>query len=414
MAARSALLALGAGAVLGLGSGGAAPAAAQSQATATLVASGLSRPLFVAAPNGSPRLFVVERAGRIRIVQGGVTLPALFLDISARISAAGEGGLLGLAFAPDYGSSGLFYVYYTDLLSDSVVARYSVSASPDLADPDSEQILLFIDQPDGMSFLNHKGGTIAFGPDGFLWFATGDGGGANDPEERAQDPQSLLGKMLRIDVGPAFAPDSLPVDGELYRIPTDNPFVGSAARDEIWALGLRNPFRWSFDRETGDVWIGDVGQGAREEVDFEPAGDPGGRNYGWDVMEGTLCNGSDPAPAPPCNAPSLTLPVHASSPRCSSRRERRRSPPSARPTWRRSSRRTAGPTASSTPGSPSTGASRASCAGASPRTPSTRAARPRCRVSRTTGGASPDARPRPPSPGWATRRSRCTTTTTCS
>jgi hypothetical protein len=138
----------------------------------------------------------------------------------------------------------------------------------------------------------------------------GDGGGSNDPDEQAQNPDTLLGKMLRIDVGPVFAPGSLAVAGEAYRIPIDNPFVGAAPRDEIWAFGLRNPFRWSFDRLNGNVWIGDVGQGAREEVSFEPSGDPGGRNYGWDVMEGTRCNTADPASSPPCNDPSLTLPVY--------------------------------------------------------------------------------------------------------
>jgi hypothetical protein len=169
-------------------------------------------------------------------------------------------------------------------------------------------VLLVIDQPD--QFTNHRGGTIHFGGDGFLWFAAGDGGGSNDPDERAQNPNTLLGKMLRIDVGPLFAPDSLPVAGEAYRIPIDNPFVGLAPRDEIWAFGLRNPFRWSFDRLNGDVWIGDVGQGRLEEVSFEPSNDPGGRNYGWDVMEGTLCNSVDPASTPPCNDPSLSLPVY--------------------------------------------------------------------------------------------------------
>ena len=289
---------------------GANPAAAQGQATAVLVASGLAQPLFVAAPDGDPRLFVVERAGRIRIVKDGVTLATPFLDIRTRVGTLGEGGMLGLAFPADYASSGLFTVYYTDLNTDSVVARFSVTGNPDVADPNSEEELLFIDQPDGTGFLNHKGGTLHYGPDGFLWFATGDGGSGNDPFENAQNPQSLLGKMLRIDVGPAFAPGSLPVAGEAYRIPADNPFVASAPRDEIWALGLRNPYRWSFDRATGDVWIGDVGQNALEEVDFEPAGDPGGRNYGWDVMEGGNCNPNDPAPAPPCNDPSLSLPVH--------------------------------------------------------------------------------------------------------
>jgi len=284
----SALLALG------------AAQAASAQAQASLVTSGLSVPVYATAPDGDARIFAVERAGRIRIVKNGAPLATPFLDIDPQVSTTGEGGLLGLAFPPDYATSGLFYVYYTNTSTDSVVARFSVTANPDVADPNSGEIVLEIDQPAGQT--NHRGGTIHFGPDGFLWFATGDGGGSNDPEERAQNPQSLLGKMLRIDVDPAFAPG--------YGIPADNPFVGGAAREEIWALGFRNPYRWSFDRQTGDVWIGDVGQGAREEVDFEPANDPGGRNYGWDVMEGTSCLVTDPSPEPPCNDPSLTLPVY--------------------------------------------------------------------------------------------------------
>jgi len=302
-------LSLAAAALL-IGIGLASPVAAQGRANAVLVASGLTSPLYATAPAGDLRLFAVERAGRIRVVKNGSTLATSFLDISTRVTTSGEGGVLGLAFPPDYDESGLFYVYYTDLADDSVVSRFSVTANPDVADPNSEEIVLSIDQPDGSGFTNHKGGTIHFGPDGFLWFATGDGGGSDDPDERAQNPQSLLGKMLRIDPGPDFAPGSIAVADEIYRIPADNPFVSTAPRDEIWALGLRNPYRWSFDRMTGDIWIGDVGQGAREEVDFEAADAPGGRNYGWDVMEGKLCNPNDPAPAPPCNDPSLTLPIH--------------------------------------------------------------------------------------------------------
>jgi glucose/arabinose dehydrogenase len=172
-------------------------ARALGEARAELAASSLTYPLFVAAPDGDPRLFVVERAGRIRIAQGGTTLPTPFLDIQSQVTTAGEGGLLGLAFAPDYEQSGLFYVYYTNLADDSVVSRFSVSGDPNLANPSSQTVLLTIDQPAGLT--NHKGGTIAFGPDGFLWFATGDGGGSNDPNELAQNPQSLLGKMLRLD-----------------------------------------------------------------------------------------------------------------------------------------------------------------------------------------------------------------------
>jgi glucose/arabinose dehydrogenase len=286
--------------------GSAAPARGLGEARAELVVSGLTYPIFVAAPEGDPRLFVVERAGIILIFENGSLLPDPFLDIQGLVTTLGEGGLLGLAFAPDYAESGLFYVYYTNLADDTVIARYAVSADPDVADPGSGTPILIIDQPD--MFANHKGGTIAFGPDGFLWLATGDGGGGYDPNGNGQNPLTLLGKMLRLDVGA----DDFPADPlRNYAIPADNPFVSDpGTRDEIWALGLRNPFRWSFDRETGDLWIGDVGQTLREEVDFEPAGDPGGRNYGWDVMEGTLCNTTNPSPSPPCNDPSLTLPVH--------------------------------------------------------------------------------------------------------
>jgi hypothetical protein len=249
---------------------------------------------------------VVERAGLIRVVTiYGELLATPFLDLTEQISTEGEGGLLGMAFPADYATSGLFTVYYTDLASDSVVSRFQVSADHNVADPDTEELLLVIDQADGSTI--HRGRTIHFGKNGFLWFATGDGGSG----QNAQNPQSLLGKLLRLDVGPVFAPDSVPVAGESYRIPADNPFVGAAPRDEIWALGLRNPYRWSFDRLNGDLWIGDVGQELREELDFESAVDPGGRNYGWNPMEGTLCRLTNPPPEqPPCNSPSLTLPIY--------------------------------------------------------------------------------------------------------
>jgi hypothetical protein len=284
-----------------------------------LVVSGLIQPVFATSPPGDPRLFVVERPGRIRIVMNGAVLATPFLDIQSLVGQIGEGGFLGLAFPPDYATSGLFYVYYTTepdpeadppyVGNDSVVARFSVTANPNVADPASRLELLFIDQPD--TTHNHKAGTIAFGPDGFLWFATGDGGGGGDPNELAQNGLSLLGKMLRLDVGPTFAPGSIVVPDEEYRIPADNPFLADpGTRDEIWARGFRNPYRWSFDRETGDVWVGDVGQATWEEVNFEAAGDPGGRNYGWDIMENTKCL-TDPFPTPPCNDPSLLLPLHA-------------------------------------------------------------------------------------------------------
>jgi glucose/arabinose dehydrogenase len=187
-----------------------------------------------------------------------------------------------------------------------VLSRFSVGASPDVADP-AETVILTVAQPSA----NHNGGTVAFGPDGFLYLGLGDGGGSGSGA-RAQDPQQLLGKMLRLDVGVPFAPGSTPVPGTPYAIPADNPFAatGDGVRDEIASLGLRNPFRFSFDRNRGDLWIGDVGQTQREEVDFAPAGPPGGRNFGWSVMEGSLCLSNFPPPAPPCNDPSLSLPLY--------------------------------------------------------------------------------------------------------
>lgn len=277
------------------------------------IASGLSQPNFVTAPPGDARLFVLERAGVIRIIEAGNLLPTPFLDIHSLVSTTDSFGLFGLAFAPDYATSGLFYVYYTRPDRVSVVARYRVSTDPDIASVPGE---IVIEIP--RTATDHSGGTIAFSPsDGFLYIAPGDGGGGPyDPSNNAQNPQQLLGKMLRIDVSGGL--------GTTYSVPPTNPFVADAGtRHEIWAFGLRNPFRWSFDRSTGDLWIADVGQETKEEVDREPAGDPGGRNYGWDSMEGTTCVplGAVSPQAPPCNDPSLTLPLfeygHDSNPACS-------------------------------------------------------------------------------------------------
>ncbi len=245
-----------------------------------LVASGLARPVDLTAPPGDrSRLFVVEKTGYIRIVTvaSGVytLLPTPFLDIDALVGSGGnEQGLLGLAFHPNYASNGFFYVNYTNNSGDTIVARYSVSAgNPNAADPASSQQVLFVDQP----YSNHNGGQLQFGPDGYLYIGLGDGGSGGDPQDRAQNPGLLLGKMLRIDV------DS----GAPYAIPPSNPFVNvSNTLDEIWALGLRNPWRFSFDRLTGDMWIGDVGQSDWEEINREPGGDPGGRNWGWRCKEG--------------------------------------------------------------------------------------------------------------------------------
>ncbi|HEX2485179.1 MAG TPA: PQQ-dependent sugar dehydrogenase [Myxococcota bacterium] len=269
------------------------------------VASGLSSPIYAASPPGDPRLFIVERGGVIRILEGGAILPTAFLDIHERVDTGGEGGLLSIAFAPDYATSRAFYVYYTtdgNPMTSRISRFRANAANPNVADddPTQEKILLSVNQPE----TNHKGGTVAFGPDGMLYMGFGDGGGQFDPGERAQDPTTLLGKMIRLDVAFAQFTDD-------YAIPDDNPFVGpDGIDDEIWAIGFRNPFRFSFDRETGDLYVGDVGQNTTEEIDFEPAGLPGGRNYGWDVMEGTNCVEAPDPGEPPCNDPSLVLPVH--------------------------------------------------------------------------------------------------------
>jgi glucose/arabinose dehydrogenase len=236
--------------------------------------SGFEQPvLLTGAGDGTSRLFVVELTGRIRIIRAGAVLSEPFLDLSRVVSTGGERGLFSVAFPPDYATRGVFYVDYTNAAGDSIIARYRVSSDPDRADPGSAEVLLTVEQP----YANHNGGQLAFGPDGYLYVGFGDGGGAGDPEANAQNPRSMLGKMLRIDVAGAGA----------YRIPPDNPFVTSADhRSEIWAMGLRNPWRFSFDRSSGDLYIADVGQNAWEEIDVEPAGS-GGHNYGWDLFEGT-------------------------------------------------------------------------------------------------------------------------------
>ena len=257
------------------------------------IATGLARPVAVTnAGDGSGRLFITLQGGQIVIYDGIEVLPTPFLDVSSLVTTGGERGLLSVAFHPNYAVNGYFYVDYTNLAGNTVIARYSVSGNPDVANPASSVILLTIPQP----YLNHNGGQLQFGPDGYLYIGMGDGGGPSDPLNNAQNLNSLLGKILRIDVDGGFP----------YAIPTDNPFAGDpAARDEIWALGLRNPWRFSFDRLNGDLFIADVGQANWEELDFQPAGSPGGQNYGWKLMEGSHCY----IPATGCNDGSLTLPV---------------------------------------------------------------------------------------------------------
>ncbi len=252
----------------------------------------LERPVHIThAGDGSGRLFVVEKRGRIVALRDGVASPTSFLDISSLVGSSGsEQGLLGLAFHPRYRENGRFFVNYTDRAGDTVIASYQVSADPEVADPTSGRVLLSVDQP----AANHNGGLVLFGPDGYLWIGLGDGGGAGDRFGNGQNRQTLLGKMLRIDVD----------HGDPYGIPPDNPFAGSAdTRPEIWALGLRNPWRYAFDRQTGDLYIADVGQNAWEEVDVQRAGSPGGENYGWPLMEGKHCYRSS------CDSSTYVAPV---------------------------------------------------------------------------------------------------------
>ena len=257
--------------------------------TLELVASGLDGPVYVTAPAGDDRIFIVEKEGRIRILEDGVLDPAPFLDISGKVVNNGERGLLSMAFHPDYASNGRFFVYYSTGDRINVVSEFEVSANPDVADP-NESVILSVSQ----QFFNHNGGHILFGPDGYLYVGKGDGGSGNDPDQLARDPDSLLGKLLRIDV-----------DGnDPYESPPDNPYVGEPGRDEIWAIGLRNPWRFWFDG--GLLYIGDVGQGSREEVNVVDDG-LAGVDYGWSRFEGTVCNPNDDDPS--CSTTGLTFPV---------------------------------------------------------------------------------------------------------
>lgn len=248
----------------------------------TVVATALTQPVYLTAPTGDSRLFVLEKGGLVKVIANGQTQATPFLDLSAKVSTDGERGLLGLAFDPDYANNGRFYVNYVDKTTlNTVVERYTVSnpGSSNVANASSAQNILSIPQE---PYNNHKAGWIAFRPgdNKNLYIATGDGGDANDPNGNGQNTNSLLGKLLRVDVSGT---------GTGYSVPTDNPFVNQVnTRPEIWSVGLRNPWRNSFDRATGDLWIADVGQGAREEINLELAGDPGGHNYGWRLREGTI------------------------------------------------------------------------------------------------------------------------------
>ena len=291
--------ALGVTAALGL-SQFATEVAAQDVAVfaLSLVAEGFDRPVFLADPNDeSGRFFVVEQTGKIRILRNGELLPDPWLDLSGNVSGSSEQGLLGLALHPNFASNGIFFVHYTDLDGNTVVARYEQqSDKPDQVDMDSVFTVLTAEQP----APNHNGGMIVFGPDGYLYIGLGDGGNQGDPSGNGQNLGVLLGKILRLDV------DTEPGEGG-YIVPPDNPFVSDPdARGEIWATGLRNPWRFSFDRETNDLWIGDVGQNAFEEINREPAG-TGGLNYGWSLAEGPVCYND-----PDCESNELlTWPVFA-------------------------------------------------------------------------------------------------------
>ncbi len=312
----SLLVALALLAAWSLGTSGSEPVLAQDdwpQITLAPVAGGLERPVYVThAGDGSERLFALEQAGRIRVLQDGELLATPLLDISGRVRSPGssggnEEGLLGLAFPPDYANKRYFYVYYTNRDGNNQVSRFCLwPRRSDAADPTREKVILQLQHPRNS---NHNGGQLAFGSDGYLYIGVGDGGGGGDPLVNAQNLGSPLGKILRIDVESAARPrpdrspcSESPRSARTYLVPSDNPFVDTAgARPEVWAYGLRNPWRFSFDAVTSDLTIGDVGQNAIEEIDFQPAASQGGENYGWNVLEGTECYKPASGCVPPDN-----------------------------------------------------------------------------------------------------------------
>jgi len=257
------------------------------------LATGMSHPLYVTTPPGDrSRLFVVERTGTIRIVKNGVLQPTPFLDITAEVSTGAEQGILGMAFPPDYATSHFFVVYYVNPSIQTVLSRFHVASATSDTALTGEDTLLTIQQPGG----DHNGGMLAFGQDHYVYLSVGDGGCCGDPSGHGQDRTELLGSMLRLDVGPTGP----------YQIPATNPWASDPTyRHELWNYGLRNPFRFSFDRQTGDLYIGDVGDNTREEIDVVSANSVGGENFGWKIMEGKECFGGGTA----CNMQGLTLPV---------------------------------------------------------------------------------------------------------
>jgi glucose/arabinose dehydrogenase len=274
----------------------AAPSEPTGSVQLELVTEGLESPVdVVAADDGTDRIFVVEQDGRIRVVRDGALVEAPFLDITGRLTSGGERGLLGLALHPDFPNDPRLFVDYTDLEGDTVISSFELSLDADSADPESERVLMHIDQP----FPNHNGGAVVFGPDGMLYIGMGDGGSGGDPQGNGQRLDTHLGKILRIDVDVPAGQDPA------YAVPPDNPLVGTAgAFPEIWLTGLRNPWRIRFDPPTGDLWIGDVGQGAWEEIDVVRSGQKG-LNLGWNAMEGFACY----KPATDCDQSGLTLPL---------------------------------------------------------------------------------------------------------
>jgi glucose/arabinose dehydrogenase len=264
-----------------------------------LLASGLSKPVFAtSARDGTGRIFIVEQTGKIKILKNGVVRSTPFLNLTSQVSRGGEQGLLGLAFHPNFKTNRKLYVNFTNLNGNTVIREYRASATnPNVVATSTMRRIVKIYQP----YTNHNGGMLAFGPDGYLYIGMGDGGGAGDPGNRAQSTGTLLGKLLRIDVNGTTATRA-------YRIPSGNPYVGVAGADEIWQLGLRNPWRFSFDRATGNLWIGDVGQAAYEEVDRAVRTSSGagkGVNWGWRVLEGTHCY----SPSTGCNTAGKTMPL---------------------------------------------------------------------------------------------------------
>jgi glucose/arabinose dehydrogenase len=287
-----------------------APALSSADISLTRLESGLSDPVFTtSARDGTGRIFIVEKTGRILVRKDGAILATPFLDIRSAVTTSNEQGLLGLAFHPSYATNRTFYVDYTNVNGNTVIREYRASVTnPDRVEAHSGRTILKVTQP----YANHNGGMIAFGPGGYLYIGMGDGGGANDPGNRAQRVSTLLGKMLRIDVNGRTSTRA-------YRIPSSNPYVGRTGLNEIWQRGLRNPWRFSFDRANGNLWIGDVGQGSYEEVNRATntsTGPSRGANWGWRVMEGRHCH----IPSSRCSTSGKKLPInaytHAANGRC--------------------------------------------------------------------------------------------------